>query len=66
MTRWKLLLLVAGASTLLNACAVVAIVDATATVVSTGVSVTAKTVGAVADVVIPDDDDDDETPSADD
>ena len=41
----------------LHGCAVIAVVDAPATVVSTGVSVTAKTVGAVADVVIPDGDD---------
>lgn len=38
-------------------CAVVAVADAAATVVATGVKVTAKTVGAVADAVIPDGDD---------
>ncbi|MBP9147171.1 MAG: hypothetical protein KBG00_00185 [Rhodoferax sp.] len=38
----------------LQACAVVAIADAAVTVVATGVKVTAKTVGAVADVIIPD------------
>ena len=37
-------------------CAVVAVADAAATVVATGVKVTAKTVGAVADAVIPDGD----------
>lgn len=37
----------------LHACAVVAVADAAVTVVATGVKVTAKTVGAVADVVIP-------------
>lgn len=38
----------------LQACAVVAIADAAASVVATGVKVTAKAVGAVADAVIPD------------
>ena len=42
----------------LQACAVVAVADAAVTVVATGVKVTAKAVGAVADVVIPDSDDD--------
>jgi hypothetical protein len=37
----------------LQACAVVAVADAAVTVVATGVKVTAKAVGAVADVVIP-------------
>jgi hypothetical protein len=37
----------------LQACAVVAVADAAVTVVATGVKVTAKTVGAVADAVIP-------------
>lgn len=47
-----------GASILLNlqACAVVAVADAAVTVVATGVKVTAKAVGAVADAVIPDGD----------
>ena len=40
----------------LQACAVVAVADAAVTVVATGVKVTAKAVGAVADAVIPDDD----------
>jgi len=43
----------------LPGCAVVAVADAAVTVVATGVRVTAKTVGAVADVVIPDGDHDD-------
>ena len=42
----------------LQACAVVAVADAAVTVVATGVKVTAKAVGAVADAVIPDSDDD--------
>jgi hypothetical protein len=37
----------------LQACAVVAVADAAVTVVATGVKVTAKAVGAVADAVIP-------------
>ncbi|PRD66549.1 hypothetical protein [Malikia granosa] len=40
----------------LPGCAVVAVADAAVTVVATGVSITAKTVGAVADAVIPDGD----------
>lgn len=40
----------------LQGCAVVAVADAAITVVATGVKVTAKTVGAVADAVIPDSD----------
>lgn len=42
----------------LQACAVVAVADAAVTVVATGVKLTAKAVGAVADAVIPDSDDD--------
>ncbi len=42
----------------LQACAVVAVADAAVTVVATGVKVTAKAVGAVADAIIPDGDDD--------
>ena len=38
----------------LGGCAVVAVADAAVTVVATGVKVTAKAVGAVADAVIPD------------
>ncbi len=38
----------------LQACAVVAVADAAVTVVATGVKITAKAVGAVADAVIPD------------
>lgn len=40
----------------LQACAVVAVADAAVTVVATGVKVTAKAVGAVANAVIPGDD----------
>lgn len=40
----------------LSGCAVVAVADAAVTVVATGVKVTAKAVGAVADAVIPDGD----------
>ncbi|MCX7250950.1 MAG: NF038104 family lipoprotein [Burkholderiales bacterium] len=40
----------------LQGCAVVAVADAAVTVVATGVKITAKTVGAVADAVIPDGD----------
>ena len=53
--RW----LLAGLLALnLSGCAAVAVADAAVTVVATGVKVTAKTVGVVADVVIPDGDDD--------
>jgi uncharacterized protein YceK len=38
----------------LSGCAVVAVADAAVTVVATGVKVTTKAVGAVADAVIPD------------
>lgn len=41
----------------LSGCSVVAVADATVTVVATGVKVTAKAVGAAADAVIPDGDD---------
>lgn len=41
-------------TSLLSGCAVVAVADAAVTVVATGVKVTAKAVGAVADAVIPD------------
>ena len=44
----------------LSGCAVVTVADAAVTVVATGVKVTAKTVGAVADAVIPDGDDEKE------
>lgn len=37
----------------LQACAVITVADAAVTVVATGVKVTAKVVGAVADAVIP-------------
>lgn len=49
-------LLIASLVLNLQACAVVAVADAAITVVATGVKVTAKTVGAVADAVIPDSD----------
>lgn len=39
-------------------CSVIAVADAAVTVVATGVKVTAKAVGAVADAVIPDGNDD--------
>ncbi len=56
LCRWLLsAMLIASVS----GCAVVAVADAAVTVVATGVKVTAKTVGAVADAVIPDDDEDD-------
>ena len=42
----------------LHGCAVVAVADAAVTVVATGVKVTAKAVGAVADAIIPGGDDD--------
>ncbi len=50
--RWLPLCLLA--SLVLQGCAVVAVADAAITVVATGVKVTAKAVGAVADAVIPD------------
>lgn len=49
-------LLLACAAAGLSGCAVVAVADAAVTVVATGVKVTAKAVGAVADAVIPDGD----------
>lgn len=48
-----LVLLILG----LSGCSVIAVADAAVTVVATGVKVTAKAVGAVADAAIPDDDD---------
>ena len=50
LLRW---LVGAGVILTLQACAVVAVADAAVTVVATGVKVTAKAVGAVADAVIP-------------
>jgi len=52
------LCLLTGASLVfaLQACAVLAVADAAVTVVATGVKVTAKAVGAIADAVIPDGD----------
>lgn len=52
------LLISVGLVLMIQACAVVAIADAAVTVVATGVKITAKAVGAVADVLIPDSDDD--------
>ena len=52
------LLLALFVSSFLTGCAVVAVADAAVTVVATGVKVTAKTVGAAVDLVIPDGDDD--------
>lgn len=54
LPAWARLLIATCAVLSLQGCAVVAVADAAATVVSTGVKVTAKAVGAVADVVIPD------------
>ncbi len=48
------LLTVASLVFSLQSCAVVAVADAAVTVVATGVKVTAKAVGAIADAVIPD------------
>lgn len=45
----------------LQGCAVVAVADAAVTVVATGVKVTAKAVGAVADAVLPGDGSDKKT-----
>jgi hypothetical protein len=47
-------LLILLSSFLLSGCAVVAVADAAVTVVATGVQLTAKAVGAAADLVIPD------------
>jgi hypothetical protein len=55
--RWLPIVLLA-LSLPLSGCAAVAVADAAVTVVATGVKVTAKAVGFVADVVIPDGDDD--------
>lgn len=52
--RFSLGLALAGLLAPLSGCAVVAVADAAVTVVATGVKVTAKAVGAVADAVIPD------------
>jgi hypothetical protein len=60
MQRAQALILSILLSTL-SGCAVVAVADAAVTVVATGVKVTAKTVGAVADAVIPDGDDEKKT-----
>jgi hypothetical protein len=44
----------------LSGCAVIAVADAAVTTVATGVKLTVKAVGAVADAVIPDGDDNSE------
>jgi hypothetical protein len=54
-TLWTRILPTAVLLLTLSGCAVVAVADAAVTVVATGVKVTAKAVGAVADAVIPDD-----------
>jgi hypothetical protein len=46
-------LLIVALCLCLQGCAVVAVADAGVTVVATGVKITAKAVGAVADAVIP-------------
>ena len=56
MKPYPLLLMMALTSSL-SGCAVIAVADAAVTVAATGVKVAAKTVGAVADAVIPDGDD---------
>ncbi|MDI1246169.1 MAG: hypothetical protein PSV24_12275 [Rhodoferax sp.] len=53
MTAPRLLVLLMSVACL-SGCAVIAVADAAVTVVATGVKVTAKAVGAVADAVIPD------------
>jgi hypothetical protein len=55
--RLGVVLGLAVATLSLSGCAVVAVADAAVSVVATGVKVTAKAVGAVADAVIPDGDD---------
>jgi hypothetical protein len=49
---WVVMLVVS-----LSGCAVIAVADAAVTTVATGVKLTVKAVGAVADAVIPDGDD---------
>lgn len=49
-------LLILALASCLTGCAVITVADAVVTVAATGVKVAAKTVGAVADAVIPDDD----------
>lgn len=56
MKPYSFLLMMALAFSL-SGCAVIAVADAAVTVAATGVKVAAKTVGAVADAVIPDSDD---------
>lgn len=54
LTRGLQWLALASALQSLQACAVVAVADAAVTVVATGVKVSAKAIGAVADTVLPD------------
>jgi hypothetical protein len=54
----KTLLLMGLFAFVLQGCALFAVADAAVTVVATGVKVTAKTVGAAADLIIPDGDED--------
>ncbi len=56
---FRLLILLALVSSV-SGCAVYTVADTAVTVVATGVKVTAKAVGAVADAVIPDGDEDKE------
>ncbi len=56
MKPYVLLLMMAVTGSL-SGCAVIAVADAAVTVAATGVKIAAKTVGAVADAVIPDGDD---------
>ena len=56
LSRPLLALFLAGLLSALQGCAVVAVADAAVTVAATGVKITAKAVGAVADAVIPDSD----------
>jgi hypothetical protein len=50
-------LIVSVLFSILPGCAVITVADAAVSVVATGVKMTAKTVGVVADAVIPDGDD---------
>lgn len=62
MSASRVLLVVATICGLEGCSSVVAVADAAVTVVATGVKVTAKAVGAVADAIIPDGDDEDADP----
>jgi hypothetical protein len=56
--RIRLLAFILATAGLSTGCAVIAVADAAITVGATAVKIGAKTVGAVADAVIPDGDDD--------